>query len=34
MRGPRFGRGIIVSDLNAKQQLHLLEMRREIDRFS
>ncbi len=26
-------RGIIVSDLNAKQQLHLLEMRREIDRF-
>ncbi len=26
-------RGIVVSDLNAKQQLHLLEMRREIDRF-
>lgn len=26
-------RGIIVSDLNTKQQLHLLEMRREIDRF-
>lgn len=26
-------RGIIVSDVNPKQQLHLLEIRREVDRF-